>query len=126
MNYVCISGRLTKDPVVSMNREGTKKFARFVLAVRRNGKEDSADFVPCVAFEKTADLVEKTVHKGTPLLIEGRIQTDSFTDRDGKKQYSWNVAVLHLEYMEPKPKEEPVKMRADDGFMDPDDNLPFN
>lgn len=143
MNKVILVGRLTKDPDVRYSQgESQMAVARFMLAVDRrrkksgNSDEQSADFIFCVSFGKTAEFIEKYISKGTKIILEGRIQTGSYTNRDGKKVYTTDVVVEDVEFAESKaasgsskPKSEP---KADeDGFMDiseglEDEGLPFN
>ena len=96
MNKVILVGRLTRDPDVRYSQgEQSMAIARFSLAVdrrfKRDGDNQSADFISCVAFGKTAEFIEKYVHKGTKLVLEGRIQTGSYTNKDGVKVYTTDV-----------------------------------
>ena len=92
MNKVILMGRLTRDPDVRYsNGEQATAVARFTLAVdrrvaRRDG-EQTADFIGCVAFGRTAEFVEKYFRQGMRMVISGRIQTGSYTNRDGQKVY---------------------------------------
>ena len=109
MNKVITTPNVTKDPVIGRKDDGTITFARFGGAVnRRFAKEgeQSADFLNYVAFGKTAEFVEKYVKKGTKLIIEGRLQTGSYTNKDGQKVYSTDIVVENLEFRESKAKAE--------------------
>ena len=109
MNNVTLMGRLTKDPDVRTSTgQKPTTIARFVLAVDRGGKkvegEQSADFISCVAFGKTAEFIKNYVAKGTKLALRGRIQTGSYTAQDGRKVYTTDVVVEQCEFAESKPQ----------------------
>ena len=103
MNSVVLMGRLTKDPDVRTSQNGVTS-ARFTLAVDRHSKTDpnAADFPSCVAFGKTAEVVRDYLKKGVKIAVQGRIQTSSFTDEEGKDVYRTDVVVLGLEFCERK------------------------
>lgn len=101
MNKVIEIGRLAKDPEV---RQGNTIVARFSLAVDRRG--DGVDFINCVAFGKTAEFLEKYFKKGMRLAIEGRIQTGSYKNKEGKTVYTTDVVAEHAEFVESKKTEE--------------------
>ena len=144
MNKVILMGRLTRDPDVRYSQgEQTMAIARFTLAVDRRFKRDNeqqADFISCVAFGKTGEFIEKYTHQGIKLVIEGRIQTGSYTNKDGVKVYTTDVVVENCEFAESKAaasrnegayqgvRPEPT---SEDGFMSipdgvEDEGLPFN
>lgn len=151
MNKVILMGRLTKDPDVRYTQGNEPMcIARYTLAVDRkisrnsNNNGNNADFIPCVCFGKTAEFVEKYLKKGTKMAVTGRIQTGSYTNRDGVKVYTTEVVVEDQEFAESKNAQSNGQNKADkaraeqdasmDGFMDiPDgmdeeldmDNLPF-
>lgn len=106
MNKVILMGRLTRDPDVRYTQgEEPMAIARFTLAVDRRGKRDgeaSADFPSCICFRRTAEFVEKYAHQGTKLVVTGRIQTGSYTNRDGQKVYTTDVVVEEAEFAESK------------------------
>ena len=107
MNKVILVGRLTRDPDGRYSQgEQSMAIARFSLAVdrrfKRDGDNQSADFISCVAFGKTAEFIEKYVHKGTKLVLEGRIQTGSYTNKDGVKVYTTDVVAENVEFAESK------------------------
>ena len=114
MNKAILKGRLTGEPNVS-ETQGGKKIARFNLAVDR--MKEGADFPSIIAWEKKAEFVEKYCHKGTSLLIEGRIQTGSY-DKDGHKVYTTDIIAENFEFCEKRnaDEEQPTK-NQDDGFM---------
>lgn len=142
MNKVFLIGRLTRDPDVRYTQGPEQKcIARYTLAVDRRKPKDStgqqADFISCVAFGKAGEFVEKYCHKGTKLAISGRIQTGSYTNRDGQKVYTTDVVAEEQEFAGSKNSEENGQQAAqgqqeaqkDTGFMDiPDgaqNDLPF-
>lgn len=137
MNKAILMGRLTRDPEVRYtNGDKPMCIARYTLAVdlrfKREG-QDNADFIPCVAFGKGGEFVEKYCKKGTKLAVSGRIQTGSYTNRDGQKVYTTEIVVEEQEFAEskaaqqnPQPAKEEEGM---DGFMNIpegiDESLPF-
>lgn len=144
MNKVILMGRLTRDPEVRYTQgDNASAVARFSLAVDRRFKkegEQTADFINCVAFGKTGEFIEKYGRKGTKFVVEGRIQTGSYTNKDGQKVYTTDVVCENLEFAESKnsagtdggftSRPEPINA-AGDGFMNipdgvEDEGLPFN
>lgn len=139
MNKVILLGRLTRDPEVRYSQgEKQTAIASYSLAVDRRFKKDgeqSADFINCKAFGKAAEFVEKYARQGTKLVIEGRIQTGSYTNKDGQKVYTTDVIVESQEFAESKStgttESRPAPSKAvGDGFMNIpdgiDEELPFN
>ncbi len=108
MNVVALVGRLTRDPDIRQSQgENPTIVARYTLAVdrrfSRNGNADqNADFISMVSFGKTAEFIEKYVHKGTKLCVRGRIQTGSYTNKDGQKVYTTDVVGEDVEFAESK------------------------
>lgn len=108
MNNVVLMGRLTRDPDnrTSMSVNGDLEVSRFTLAVdrrfKRSGEEQTADFISCVAFGKTAEFIRNYVHKGTKVCLNGRIQTGSYTNKEGQKVYTTDVVVENIEFAESK------------------------
>ena len=104
MNKVMLVGRITRDPEARQNGEST--VVRFTIAVNRKFKNAEgnydADFISCVAFGKTAEFVEKYFKKGSAIGICGRIQTGSYTNKDGQKVYTTDVVVDDAEFVESK------------------------
>jgi len=136
MNKVVLMGRLVREPEVRYTQgEKSMAIARYTLAVARkyknNGQEES-DFIACVSFGKTAEFVEKYLHKGTKIIISGRIQTGSYTNKEGKKVYTTDVVVEETEFAESKAASArpELSQAAGDGFMNIpdgiDEELPFN
>ena len=145
MNKVILMGRLTRDPEVRYtNSDQPQAVARYTLAVdRRGGKdqEQSADFINLVAFGKRGEFAEKYLKKGTKVLITGRIQTGSYTNKEGQKVYTTDVVVDDQEFAEGKKAASAAEgapasdvpgglQEGTDGFIDIpegiDDELPFN
>ena len=119
MNKVILMGRLTRDP-----------------EVRYSQGEHSADFIQCVAFGKAGEFVERYLHKGTKIVLTGRIQTGSYTNKEGQRVYTTDVVAEDQEFAESKNAEgsgtynnqpSPVPQQNDSGFMNVDENseLPF-
>lgn len=147
MNKTILMGRLTRDPEVRYTQgDNASAVARFTLAVdrrfKRDGDQQTADFISCVAFGKTGEFIERYCHQGTKLVVEGRIQTGSYTNKDGQKVYTTDVVVEQVEFAESKAasanneggyqaaRPEPSSA-AGDGFMIipdgvEDEGLPFN
>ena len=145
INKVILMGRLTRNPDVRYSQgEKATCVARYTLAVnrrfRREGDQD-ADFINCVAFGRQGEFAEKYLKQGTKIVISGRIQTGSYTNRDGVKVYTTDVVVEECEFAESKnaagensgftPSDRPSpSSAAGDGFMNIpdgiDEELPFN
>lgn len=135
MNKVILIGRLTRDPDVRYkNGEEPMAVARFTLAVNRRyhreGEEQQADFISCVSFGKPAEFIERYCHQGTKIAIEGRIQTGSYTNRDGIKIYTTDVVVENVEFAESRTtpsestgRKQPTVEDGQDEFMDIPDNI---
>ena len=147
MNKVILMGRLTRDPEVRYSQgESATAIARYTLAVdrrfNRNNDENSADFIGCVAFGRSAEFAERYLRKGTKVVVTGRIQTGSYTNKDGVKVYTTDVVVEDQEFAESKnaaasndggysaPVSRPESSAPGDGFMNIpdgiDEELPFN
>lgn len=146
MNKVILMGRLTRDPEVRYSQgEQSTAIARYTLAVDRRFKRDNdqqtADFIGCVAFGRLGEFAEKYLRKGTKVVVTGRIQTGSYTNKDGQKVYTTDVVVEECEFAESKnasqdnsgftPVDRPSPSNAaGDGFMNIpdgiDEELPFN
>lgn len=151
MNKVILMGRLTRDPEVRYSAgESATAVARYTLAVdrrfrRNNDGDQTADFIGCVAFGKSAEFAEKYLRQGLKIVVTGRIQTGSYTNRDGQRIYTTDVVVEDQEFAESKAASEShMSMNsgyqaapapapsapAGDGFMNIpdgiDEELPFN
>lgn len=135
MNKVELIGRLTKEPEIRYSQAAEPMaIARYTLAVDRRFKKDgeaTADFINCVAFGKLGEFAEKYLHKGVKIAVSGRIQTGSYTNKDGQKVYTTDVVVEEQEFCESKSSNQQDKTKpVDDGFMEvPTDlsgeDLPF-
>lgn len=134
MNKVILMGRLTRDPDVRYSSgEEPMAIARFTLAVnRRFAKKDgeqTADFIGCMAFGKSAEFVEKYFRQGMRITICGRIQTGSYINQEGHKVYTTNVVIEEQEFAESKKSDSSSSGSSssmEGGFMDiPDGELPF-
>lgn len=129
MNKIILIGRLTKDPDVRYTQgQEPMAVARYTLAVDRRYKKDGeqqADFINCVAFGKLGEFADKYLHKGIKIAVEGRIQTGSYTNKDGNKVYTTDVVVESSEFCESKKDNQ--QTTDNDGFVTvPDDcELPF-
>ena len=107
MNKVILIGRLTKDPEVRYSQgEPPMAIARYTLAVERkfnrDGDDQTADFISCVAFGRLGEFAEKYLHKGTKIAVTGHIQTGNYTNKDGVKVYTTDVVVEDHEFVESK------------------------
>ena len=108
MNKVILMGRLTRDPDIRYTQgERQMAIARYTLAVDRRGRgsgngESTADFIQCVAFDRSAEFAEKYLHQGTKIVVTGRIQTGSYTNKDGQRVYTTDVVVEDQEFAESK------------------------
>ncbi|MBO5337678.1 MAG: single-stranded DNA-binding protein [Lachnospiraceae bacterium] len=158
MNKVILMGRLTRDPEVRYTQgDNPLAIARYSLAVDRrqarsnNGDEQTADFINCVAFGRTAEFAERYLRKGTKIAVTGRIQTGSYTNKDGVRVYTTEVVIEDHEFCESRNASgndggfnggnggfggfgggnaAPAPSGAGDGFMNIpdgiDEELPFN
>ena len=138
MNKVILMGRLTRDPEVRYSQgENNMCIARYTLAVDRRFNRDgeqTADFISCVAFGKAAEFAEKWFLQGMKIAIVGRIQTGSYTNKDGNKVYTTDVVIEEQEFAESKRQDgqqqaPPAPSPGNDGFMQipegVEDQLPF-
>ena len=155
MNKIILVGNLTRDPEVRYSQGASQTtVARFSIAVNRNYKregEPDADFFNCTAFGKQAEFIERYMHKGTKVALNGRVQNDNYTNKDGQMVYSVRVIVDEIEFAESKNSANggnsggysngfgggfggnsnaPAPSGAVDGFMNIpdgiDEELPFN
>ena len=145
MNRVILMGRLPRDPEVRYSQgERSMAIARYTLAVDRRGRrsqeggEQTADFINCVAFDRAGEFAEKYFRQGRRVLISGRLQTGSYTNREGQKVYTTDVVIEEQEFAESRAASEgnsqnqqrQQEQSAGDGFMNIpdgiDEELPFN
>lgn len=130
MNKVILMGRLTADPEM---KQGTTALCKYTIAVDRRFKRDgepTADFFNCTAFGKAAEFTQKYFHKGSRILVTGRIENNNYTNKDGQKVYSVGIIVEEQEFCESKKAEGSAPCTEDgDGFMNIpsgiEDELPF-
>ncbi|MBQ1548366.1 MAG: single-stranded DNA-binding protein [Lachnospiraceae bacterium] len=148
MNKVIMMGRLTRDPEIRQGQQSGATVARFSIAVDRRFKREGqpeADFFNCTAFGKTGEFVEKYLKKGTKVVIDGEVQNDNYTNKEGQTVYGTQIIINTIEFAESKAAAErngsytppaggpaPAPTTdAGDGFMnipegvDDDDELPF-
>ena len=137
MNKVIEIGRLVREPEIRYSQgANTTCIARYTLAVDRKFKQEgqpTADFIKCIAFGKLGEFAEKYLHKGVKIAVTGRIQTGSYTNKDGQKVYTTDVVVEDQEFCESKsqsnsqpqatPSNDNSWMNIPDGV---EDSLPFN
>lgn len=142
MNRVILMGRLVREPEIRYSQgENPLAIARYTLAVDRRFKKDgeqNADFISCLCFGKSAEFVEKYLRQGTKMTVSGRIQTGSYTNKDGVKVYTTDVVVEEQEFAESKssqqsnnqPQQNQQAATGNDGFINIpdgiDEELPFN
>lgn len=131
MNKSILMGRLTKDPEVRYTQgQEQMAIARYTLAVDRRGAKEgqqTADFINIVAFGKAGEFAEKYLRKGTKLVVTGRIQTGSYTNKDGQTVYTTEVVAEDQEFAESKKPEETTAPAStyNPGFVPTDEDLPF-
>lgn len=135
MNSVQLLGRLARDPEVRYTAgDNPTAVARFTVACNRKYKKDAeqeADFISCLAFGKTAEFIERYFSKGSSIALNGRIQTGSYTNKDGQKVYTTDVVVDSLEFVGKKSDDSSTNTsKPNNDFMNiPDgieEDLPFN
>lgn len=127
MNKVFLIGRLTKDVELRVTQTG-KPVASFSIAVDKRNRNDGADFFECVAWNGTAEAMERYVHKGSKVSIVGRLQTRNFTNRDGVKVYVTEVVAEEVEFLDPRKAAEPTQQQpSPEKFVETDEEkgLPF-
>lgn len=138
MNNVVLMGRLVREPEIRRTTgENAMVIARYTLAVDRRFKRDgdqTADFIGCVVFGRGAEFAENYLHKGTKIVVSGRIQTGSYTNKDGQKVYTTDVVVEEQEFAESKSASgngnTSSQTQQNDDFMNiptnaPDEGLPY-
>ena len=140
MNKAILMGRLTRDPEVRYSSgERSMAIARYTLAVERGFKrggdsnEQTADFIPCIAFDKAGEFAEKYFRQGMRVLISGRIQTGSYTNKEGQKVYTTEVIIDTQEFADGKVESTGGRGKNvdADGFMNipdgvDDEGIPYN
>ena len=130
MNKVILVGRLARDPDVRYTQSG-KATASFALAVNRRagqGKEQQADFIPVVAWEKLAEICGNNLMKGSQILVEGRMQVRNYEDKTGQKRYVTEVIAQNIEFLGSKPSGQSSMPAGAESFgseVFPDEEIPF-
>lgn len=124
MNKVVLVGRLTKDPELRYAAGSDTAVCKFTLAVNRM-KKDEADFINCVAFNKTAETIANYLVKGRKIAIAGRIQTNSYTSDDGTKRYTTDVVVETFEFCDSNKSNSSNNSIDDDVTPVDDEDMPF-
>lgn len=126
MNRVCLLGRLARDPELRFAAGSGKAVSRFTVAINRPGKDTSTDFISCVAFGKTAEIISQNFLKGNQIAITGSIRTGSYDAQDGTKRYTTDVVVETFDFIGSSNKEADEQglkdtfgdvMSVDDGDM---------
>lgn len=128
MNKIILMGRLTKDP--ETRQAGETTLTRFTLAVDRRYKQDggaNADFPNCIAFGKTAEFIQKYLHKGMKICLDGRLQTGSYKKQDGNTVYTTEVIAENVEFAESKKTDAGTDAGNTSEWVEvtDDDGLPF-
>ena len=135
MNKIILSGNLTRDPELRLT-QNNKAYVRFSIAVNRPFSKDAVDFFNLVAWEKTAEFIDKWFSKGSRILVEGRLQTSKYKDKDGTERTATDVVVDNVEFAggkrdDNRPTDKPAPTQSDsrnkmfeDAGIDPNDT-PF-
>lgn len=121
MNKVILMGNLTRDPEISYSQSSNLAIARFSIAVNRRFAregEDNTDFFNCTAFGKTAEFVEKYFHKGSRMLLSGRVENDNYTNKNGEKVYGVRIIAEDIEFAERKSADASSSYVAPSGSSD--------
>ena len=129
MNKCIYKGTLCADPEIRTTQDGQTTIARFRLAISRRFKregEPEADFINVVAFNKNAENIHKFFSKGSQILITSHVQTESYTNSDGKKVYTTDFIVEEWEFVGPSQQKEEPKAKPGEFVQVPDEDLPWN
>lgn len=121
MNYCALMGRLTADP--EHRQTDSTSVSKYTLAVDRIGKNKDTDFIRCVAFGKASDFAQQYLKKGMKIAVEGRIQTGSYTNKDGQKVYTTDIIVNNHHFCESKGEVKAAPAESTDDFMNLPDNI---
>ena len=129
MNSVVLIGRLTADPVLRMTTSN-KEVVRFTIAVNRDYKntngEREADFINCLAFNKTAEVINNYLKKGDLTAISGAIRTSNYVNKNDKKVYVTEVVVDKITFLETKKQENNQKEKSNDPYADFGEQIPID
>ena len=123
LNHIVLQGRLTRDVELRYTQR-EKAVAAFTIAVDR-GRDNGADFINCVAWEKTALFIDKYFNKGDMILLDGRLQQRNYEDRDGNKRTAFEVVVSSVNFCGGKAKDKPENAQPEFEELDDDGELPF-
>ena len=125
MNHSTIMGRLVGDPEMRRTQSG-KAVVSFTIACDKPGKDNGASFIPCVAWEKTGEFIDKYFLKGSPIAVEGRLESRQYETRDGQKRTALEVVVSQAHFCGKKEENSnPAPAQAFEPLDDPDAQLPF-
>ena len=124
MNNVILIGRLTKEPELNETKGGLS-VCKFTLAVNRMKKDDPTDFINCVSFGKTAELIANYVRKGKKLGVVGRIQTGKYTNKEGNVVYTTDILVNQIEFLESAGEKQQVKETKQQAVVEDTSEFPF-
>lgn len=129
MNSGVWIGRLVRDPEVKYTSTTQKAVCRFTLACDngkdQNGNKREADFIPCVAWEKKAEAIEKYLHKGMMFAVKGKLQSASYEDREGNKHNTLNVFVQEIQFIDFRDEQPKEHQESMNGFEQVDEDVPF-
>lgn len=128
MNHITLIGRLTRDPELRYTQSG-KAFCTFTLAVDRrfkqNNNQPTADFIPCVAWDKLAEIIGNNLAKGRRVGIEGRLQTRTYEAKDGSKKSAFDVMIEEMEFLDSKKEGQGDNERPKLSQDDYNEQIPF-
>ena len=125
MNNVVLIGRLTKDPELKYSQSG-KAYCRFTVAVNRDFNKDEVDFINCLAFNKTAEIIAEWLGKGLRIALQGRIQTGSYENKNGDTVYTTEIVADRFEFLDnSKESENKNKSYSNNDEVLDDDDFPF-
>ncbi len=129
MNKVVLIGRLTRDPELRYT-QGGKAFTTFTLAVDRrfskqNNNQPTADFIPCVAWDKLAEIIGNNLAKGRRVGIEGRLQTRTYEAKDGSKKSAFDVMIEELEFLDTKKEGQSQPSQHEPSQQNWTEDIPF-
>lgn len=125
MNQVNLLGRLTKDVEFRFGAGSGNPIARFTIAVNRKFKKDEADFINCIAFGKTADIINQYFSKGSQIAISGNIRTGSYEAQDGTRRYTTDIVVETFDFISGNNKQENKANEFGEMFRIEDGDIPF-
>ena len=124
MNRVELIGRITADPELRYTNESNKMVTNFDVAVKRKYSTET-DFIKCIAWNKTAEIINKYCKKGNQIGIEGSIETNKYEDKEGNKRTQFQVNVENITFIDSKDKNENTDTFDENTDIIPPDELPF-